>query len=137
VVFSSSSSLSVAASWANTRLTARPACLGCYTNPWDANSDSTRSWCSSMKESLHFAGLPGHIPAQCNSAGATPIISAICLLIQDLQLLLTPKPGQLGRLGPGTLRQILRSAANGTPITGGVAAMPDGAAILRNEYVSP
>jgi VIT1/CCC1 family predicted Fe2+/Mn2+ transporter len=35
---------------------------------WARSSSSTLSWRPSMKESLHFAGLPRHIPAQCNSA---------------------------------------------------------------------
>ena len=102
--------------------------------------------CCAWAENILTTGNPGQpdrrdafweAPNFGGTSGATPIISALCLLIQDLQLLLIPKPGQLGRLGPGTIRQILRSAANGTPVTGGVAAMPDGAAILRNEYVSP
>ena len=35
---------------------------------WARSSGSSLSWPPSMKESLHFAGLPRHIPAQCNSA---------------------------------------------------------------------
>jgi hypothetical protein len=69
------------------------------------------------------------------TSSATAVISSLCLLIQDLQILLTPKPGQRGRLGPATMRAIMRSAANGTPVQGGIGSMPDGAAILRNEYV--
>jgi hypothetical protein len=71
------------------------------------------------------------------TSGATPVISSLCMLVQDLQTLLMPKPGQLGRLGPGSMRAIMRSAANGTTVQGGIGPMPDGAAILRNEYVQP
>ena len=38
------------------------------------------------------------------TSGASPIITGLCLLIQDLQILLTPKPGRAGRLGPATMR---------------------------------
>src|SRR4029450_1716436 len=40
---------------------------------WARSRGSTLSRCPSMKESLHFGGLPRHIPAQCNSA---PLITA-------------------------------------------------------------
>jgi subtilase family protein/LGFP repeat-containing protein len=71
------------------------------------------------------------------TSGASPIIVGLILLIQDLQLLLTPKPGQLGRLGPGSIRAILANPANGTPTQGTVGSMPDGAKIIANEYVAP
>ena len=57
---------------------------------------------------------PTQVNAYCTSpyfhgtSAATPIISGICMLIQDLQILLNPRPGQLGKLGPFTLREILR-----------------------------
>jgi hypothetical protein len=71
------------------------------------------------------------------TSGASPIIAGLCLLIQDLQLLLNPKPGQLGRMGPGTMRFVLANAANGTPVSGSIGSMPDAAKIIANEYVAP
>ena len=68
------------------------------------------------------------------TSAATPIITSMCLLIQHLQTILQPPPGQLGTLGPATMRRILSSARNGTSVTGGVGPMPDFAKILLNEY---
>jgi len=68
------------------------------------------------------------------TSGAAPMITGMCLLIQNLQTLLQPPPGQLGTLGPSTMRRILSDARNGTSVTGGVGPMPDFAKILVNEY---
>lgn len=71
------------------------------------------------------------------TSGASPIITGLCLLIQNLQILLTPKPGQVGRLGPATMRAILANPANGTAVQSSFGPMPDGAKIIANEYVGP
>jgi signal transduction histidine kinase len=59
VVFSSASSLGVAASWAHTRLTARPACLGCYTNSRDPNLPRGRFVVGCALVLLHTLPLVG------------------------------------------------------------------------------
>ena len=69
------------------------------------------------------------------TSGATPIISGVCLLIQQMQTLLKPRPGQTGKLRPGPLREILRRTANGTSVAGSTRVMPDMASIIANEYV--
>lgn len=74
------------------------------------------------------------------TSGATAIITGICLLVQNLQILLQPRPGQLGTLGPYKMREILRKDQNTTFVSttdGFVARMPDMLKILANEYVNP
>jgi len=96
--------------------------------------------CCAWAENVLTTGDParpeardGVNPAFNGTSSATPIISSLCLLIQDLQMLLTPK-GQAGRLGARSMRQIVSRAGNGTAVPG-VGVMPDGAAIVSNEYV--
>ncbi|MEO5819724.1 MAG: S8 family serine peptidase [Vicinamibacteraceae bacterium] len=68
------------------------------------------------------------------TSASTPIITGTCLLIQHLQAILPPRPGQLGKLGPATMRRILSSPGNGTPVTGNVGPMPDFVKILAAEF---
>lgn len=70
-----------------------------------------------------------------NTSGAAPIITGVCLLIQNLQLLLQPRPGsQLGKLA-SSMREILRNPLNGTAVAGSNRPMPDMGKIIANNYL--
>jgi hypothetical protein len=70
------------------------------------------------------------------TSGASPMIVGVCLLVQNLQSLMTPKSGIQGRLGPFSMRQMLSNTANGTvaPASDMIGVMPDMALIIANEY---
>jgi hypothetical protein len=68
------------------------------------------------------------------TSAASAIITGSCLLMQNLQMLLPPQPGQLGKLGPASMRRVLSSQRNGTAVAGSVGPMPDFTKILANEY---
>jgi hypothetical protein len=101
--------------------------------------------CCAWAENILTTGNPGtpdnrdsfwSNPFFGGTSGASPVIVGLCLLIQDLQVLLTPRPGQLGRLSPRTMRAILSAPANGTAVQGSIGPMPDAAKILAHEYVT-
>lgn len=69
------------------------------------------------------------------TSAAAPIITGMCLLIQNLQTLL-PQPGRPGRLGPASMRRMLSNPLNGTTVAGIVGPMPDFKKILANEYAA-
>ena len=123
---------------------------GCTsTTPHTTSADSnfgTRIDCCAWGENIVTTGNPARpddndgfrsAPLFGRTSGASAIITGLCLLIQDLQVLLTPKPGQAGRLGPATMRAIVSNVANGTAVQGLIGPMPDGAKIIVNEYVGP
>lgn len=71
-----------------------------------------------------------------NTSGAPPIISGVCMLVQNLQQGLTPKPGKSqGRLDGPTMRFMLHDPANGTPVAGSTRPMPDMAQLIANHYL--
>lgn len=101
--------------------------------------------CCAWGENIITTGNPDHStqrnaywtgPFFGNTSGATPIITGVCLLIQNLQRLLQPQTGPSGKLGPFSMRDILRKAQNGTVVTGDIGSMPDMAKIIANEYIN-
>jgi len=99
---------------------------------WGENIITTGNLTHPRQPDAYFTG-----PFFSDTSGSTPIITGVCLLIQHLQTLLQPRPGQLGKLGAATMRSILRKPQNGTPVTAPVGPMPDMARIITNEYVNP
>ncbi len=74
------------------------------------------------------------------TSGASAIIAGVCLLVQNLQLsgLYRPVSGTKGKLGPYSMRQMLRNENNGTLSehpTDYIGVMPDFKKILANEYI--
>ncbi len=80
--------------------------------------------------------LDGH-PFFGGTSGASPMIVGVCLLVQNLQSLLTPKSGVTGKLGPFAMRQMLSNKVNGTDsflASDMIGVMPDMGLIIANEY---
>jgi hypothetical protein len=72
------------------------------------------------------------------TSGACPMITASCLLMQNLQTLLTPKGRPAGTIKSVDMRTILSKPANGTAsaaATDKIGVMPDFAKILANEFM--
>jgi subtilase family protein len=70
------------------------------------------------------------------TSGATPMIAGICLLIQNLQFLLQPRPGEPQGTLQQSMRAILRNPSNGNQVTGSTRTIPDMGKLIENQYLS-
>ena len=68
------------------------------------------------------------------TSGASAIIAGVCLLIQNIQTLMTPTSGITGLLRPADMQRILSKPANGTGSPDRIGVMPDFKKIITNEY---
>ena len=97
---------------------------------WGENIITTGNQNSPRQADAYWSG-----PFFGNTSGAAPIITGVCLLIQNLQLLLQPRPSSpLGKLFGRSMREILRNPLNGTAVTGSNRPMPDMGKIIANQY---
>jgi Subtilase family len=100
------------------------------------------------KQANVFWGVPGQIVNYGGkdlsnapfggTSGASPVIVGCCLLVQNLQTLMTPKSGVKGSLGPERMRQMLANDMNGSRsflTTDQIGVMPDLRKIIANEFV--
>lgn len=100
--------------------------------------------CCALGENVHVAGNKARpfAPDAYNSvfggtSSASAIIAGVCLLIQDMQLRLTPRSGIRRKLKPLEIRDMLRNSANGTlPATPQeIGNMPDFVKLVPNEFI--
>jgi hypothetical protein len=100
--------------------------------------------CWAWGEHILTTGNP-NTPTQANAywsapnfggtSGATPIIAGVCLLIQSLQFLLQPRPGQPQGTLQQSMRAILRNPAIGTAVAGSTRVMPDMGKLIATQYL--
>lgn len=102
---------------------------------WGENIITTGDPNRPRQADAYWNNVPGQFPFFAQTSGAAPIITGMCLLIQNLQILLQPRPGsQSGKLGR-SMREILRNPLNGSAVTGSTRPMPDMAKIIANQYL--
>ncbi len=96
---------------------------------WGENITTTGTKSSPVKTDSYMDDMGG-------TSGASAIIAGVCLLIQNLQTLMTPISGIVGPLRPEQMQLMLRKSSNGTGSPDRIGVMPDFAKIIVNEYRS-
>ncbi len=99
--------------------------VDCYA--WGENITTTGTKAFPVKTDSYMNDMGG-------TSGAAAIIAGVCLLIQNLQTLLTPVSGITGPLRPEKMQLMLLKPANGTGSPDRIGVMPDFAKIIANEY---
>lgn len=99
--------------------------IDCYA--WGENITTTGTKLFPVNKDSYMNNMDG-------TSGAAAIIAGVCLLIQNLQTLMTPVSGIVGPLRADRIQLMMRNAANGTVSPDPIGVMPDLAKIIANEY---
>jgi hypothetical protein len=73
-------------------------------------------------------------PYATGTSAAAAMIAGVCLLVQNLQQLMTPISLPPGKLGPFDMRRLLRDCRNGIASPDPIGCMPNFEKIIPNEY---
>lgn len=101
--------------------------VDCYA--WDTHVVTTGSTTDPGDRDGYTTG-----PFATGTSAASAIIAGVCLLVQNLQHLMTPISGPTGKLGPFDMRRLLRDSRNGTRSPDPIGSMPNFEKIIPNEY---
>lgn len=99
--------------------------IDCYA--WGENITTTGTKTPPVLTNSYMSDMSG-------TSGASAIIAGVCLLVQNLQSLLTPLSGVAGPLRAEVMQRMLSNPANGTTSPDKIGVMPNFQKILANEY---